>query len=173
MSTNTRTPISLVATNIITWHFMAENRGNSPYPNLKKKRTRTFNRKFKLHPSLLYITMIKHYSQKQLEEERVFLTSHSPSSGEAKAGTQRQETRDKKWSSDHREKLLTGLLQMAFSAYFIIAPRLCPPIVAYRQSDGGIFLTEICFSLMTLICVKLTKLSSTAEDIAQRMCLAG
>ena len=53
-----------------------------------------------MQPSLVSIFFIKNHNQKQLEEERVFLTSHSPSSGEPKqefkAGTQRQKPGDRK-----------------------------------------------------------------------------
>lgn len=61
----------------------------------------------------------------ELDTERVYLAmfpSHSPSLREARAGTQ-----GRNWGRSHRRMLLTGLISMACSTWFLNQPRINSP----------------------------------------------
>jgi len=124
------------------------------------------------------ITVMKHHDQKQIGEERVCLvyTSILPSITEGsqdrnpnKAGTWRQELRQRPW-----RVLLTGLLSMACWIWCLIeskttSPGMEPSTISWAlphrslikkmslsSSHGNIFLIEVPSCQMILACVKLT-----------------
>lgn len=93
----------------------------------------------------------------------------------------KQELRAEAWWQIHRETLFTGLITTKSSAQGWHSPQCMeishishqssewPTDMPTGQANEGYFSIEVPYFLVTLVCVKLTKLTSTAGEMLQKV----